>query len=371
MAYDILWDGITSGTDTGDVVEGKLTTTFAATELALNELDVATADNSSNIVLVEGRVTVLETPPAYVDLEPQASVPTYTEGRFFYNSVTDTFDIMGPFEGIVVSPGHGEHLHVVNNSGILIEAGSAVRIAGASGGIPQIVKAIADTFSNATVAGIAVIDIPIGAESAISVSGFISFDTSLLPVAVPLFLSDTVAGTYTSTAPAIRTQIGGVLVADATVGRMRVSVEVNQITPSVLGGLKGQNSPIYDVTTTAQDIADYALTREVVTTVDDLLGKITLPNDGDYRVNFTASITFPSSISTRTVYLELYDETGATIHFTYPYNVPRDATEGGLSFTWTLEEAIANIHKMRIRSSIDIEITFTEISFDIQSISII
>jgi len=340
-----------------------------------NAINIST--NSDDIISLDARVTsneadivTLQTPPEYADLNPVAVAPTYQEARFYYNSVTGTFDIMGPYDGIIVSPGHGEHLHVVNNTGATITAGSAVRIDGVSAGIPQIVLAQADSFVNANVIGVAVIDIPTATESAVSLSGLINFDTSGLPAGVPLYLSDTVPGTYTSTAPAIRTEIGGVLVADAVVGKFRADVKINQVTPAVLGGLKGQNTPTYAVDVIQQDIVDYALTREVVTTVDELTGEITLPNDGDYRVHFTADITFPTSTSTRTIYLELYDVTGAVIHYTYNKNIPRDATEDSLSFNWTLDELAGNVHKMRIRSDVAIAVTFTELSFDIESISI-
>lgn len=315
-------------------------------------------------------IIVLNTPPDYADLNPVPVSPAHNEGRFFYNSSTGTMDIMGPYNGIIVSPGHGEHLHVVNNSGSLIEAGMAVRIAGVAGGIPQIVLAQADTFENARVVGITVLDIPDTTESAVAVSGVISFDTSLLAPAGPYYLSDTVPGTYTKTAPAIRTQIGGVLVSDATLGKFRVDIAINQITPAVLGGMKGLDIPLYNVTAITQDIVGYTITREVVTTVNATTGEITLPSNGDYRVHFTASITFPSAITTRTIYLELYDVTNTEIHYTYKYNVPRDATEASLSFNWTLDELANNVHKMRVRSNVDITTTFDDISFDIESISI-
>lgn len=327
-----------------------------------------TADDK---VLTKSEVDTIHTTPAdLARLNPVSVAPTHIEGQFYYNSDSGTFNIQGPFPGIEVSPGHGEHLHVINNTGVTIPAGSAVRIAGVSAGIPQIVLALADSFANANVLGLTIIDVLDGAETAVAISGVIKFDTSLLTAGLPQYLSSTVAGALTTTAPAIRTEIGGVLVSSATVGQFRMDVKVNQNTPSVLGGLKGQNTPLYAVTTVVQDIIDYATARENVTQVDELTGEITLPNDGDYRVHFTADITFASATSTRTLYLELYDVTGTEIHYTYSKNIPRDAVEDSLSFNWTLDEIAGNVHKMRIRSSTAIAVTFSEISFDIESISI-
>ena len=202
-----------------DVTIGQNTTDLTALDgrITVNEADITSIDG--RVAVNEADILVLQTPPDAAALNPVAVVPAYLEGQFYYNSITGTFDIMGPYDGIIVSPGHGEHLHVVNNSGGLIEAGMAVRIAGVSAGIPQIVKAQADTFANANVLGIAVIDIPNLAESAVSLSGVIrGLDTSLLTPGVPLYLSDTIPGTYTVTAPAIRTEVGGVLFADAIDG---------------------------------------------------------------------------------------------------------------------------------------------------------
>lgn len=357
MAYDIQWNGIISGTDTGDVVEGKLTASFTIIETALNELDTTKASAT----------------PVSTKYTPQTTAPAYQEGQMYYNDIDGTFRMQGPFSGIEVAAGHGEHIHVINNSGAVIEAGMAVRPDGISAGKVQVVKALADTFDHARVLGVAVVEIPDGVESAVATSGFVeNIDTNGITLGTPIYLSDTVAGTYSAVAPDIRSQIGGVFVADAIAGRLFVRIVNNQNIPTVFGEIAGQTgSGLYAATSTAQDITDYATEDTVVTTVDKLLGKITLPNDGRYRVNFTANIGFISSISTRTISIELYDETGADIHYTYDKNIPRDATVDSLSFGYPLtDEATGRVHKMRIKSVPDMDVTFNSIVFDIESISI-
>lgn len=305
----------------------------------------------------------------YARLNPVATPPAHVAGQFYYSSTTGTFNIQGPYAGIEVSPGHGEHLHVVNNSGATIPAGSAVRIAGASGGIPQIVLAQANSFANANVAGVTVLDVPNGTETAIAISGVISLDTSLLSIGGPYYLSATTPGAYTTTAPAIRTEVGGVLVS-AVDGKFRTDIKVNEVTPTVLGILNGQTTPLYSVTTTPQNIVEYSTSKEVVTTANITTGAITLPNNGSYRANITAEIAFPSATSTRNITIELYETTGAIIHFSYVKNIPRDATEDSFSFSWPLEEVAGNAHVLRIKSNVAIDITFTSLSFDIESIVI-
>lgn len=356
MSYDLNWIDIEENVDTGNTANIKIRNPILLAEDALNDLDI-------------GKMPSI---PASIALSPLAEDPAYFEGLFFYSSITETYKFYGPYNGIAVEPGHGEHMHVINNSGDVIEAGMAVRPAGISGGVVQVVKALADTFEHARILGVAIIDIPDGALSAIAVSGFIvNIDTNGLALGAPMYLSDTVPGTYSSVAPAIRSQVGGVFIADATVGKLYIRLVNNQNIPTVFGGLKGQaGTGVYDLTT-PKDINDYALEKEIVTTVDDATGVITLVEDGNYRANFTAGISFTSAISTRTVYVELYDITSDIVHYTYPKNIPRDATEDGISFTWPLEDEVAGqTHKIRIRASVAMTITVESASFDITSISL-
>jgi len=81
-------------------------------------------------------------------------------------------------------------------------------------------------------------------------------------------------------------------------------------------------------------------------------------------------MSFPSSSSTRTVYVELYDVTNTLVHYTYTKNIPRDATDDGLSFSFPAQAVINNQIKMRIRSNVAIDVTFNDVVFDIQSVSI-
>jgi len=356
MAYNLGWIDIQENVDTGATANLKIKNPLALAETALNELDI-------------GKMPSI---PASIALLPQEEDIDYVEGTFFYRAETETYVFYGPYPGISVEPGHGEHMHVVNNSGDTIEAGMAVRPDGISGGEVQVVKALADTFDNARVLGVAVVDIPNGEKSAIAISGFIiNINTNGLALGTPMFLSNTVPGTYSATAPAIRTQIGGVFVADAELGKLYIRLVNNQNIPTVFGGLKGQaGTGIYDLTT-IKDINDYALEKEIVTSVTKATGVITLPEDGDYRASFTAGISFTSTTSTRTVYVELYDITNDDIHYTYPVNIPRDATEDSISFQWPITDELAGVvHKMRIRASVAMNVTLTSASFDIESINL-
>ena len=304
--------------------------------------------------------------------DPQATPPVPVEGQMYYDENSNEMRIQGPFTGVEVAVGHNMHMHAINNSGGTIEKGMAVRQSGVTvGGIVQIVKAQADTFDNARIIGIASAEMLNGEEGALTIFGEIpDTDTSAYATGVPLYLSATIPGAFTAVAPDIITRIGGALTS-AVSGRLFVYIINNKNIPIVFGGMQGQSGTgVYSVTTTAQDIIGYDTENTVVVVTDIVNGLITIPNDGKYRLHFTSAITFPTATSTRTVYIELYDATGATVHFAYAKNIPRDATEDSLSFSWPIEELTGNIHKIRIRSSVAITVTFTEISFDIQSVSI-
>lgn len=345
-------------------------TTPPRNDINLNKPEQALKDVTDESLALGGRVTDLETPVS-TTYAPQATAPTHTEGQTFYDSVKKTQVIQGQFNDAVIRPGHTMHVHVINNSGAVIAKGSAVRHNGVDvSGKVQIEKAIATSFTNARVFGVTQHDIGIGADGAIMTFGEIdSVDTSGVTAGVPLYLSDTVAGTWTATAPTIVTQIGGALTSSAT-GTLFVSIINNTSLPSIYGGLQGKTTPLMSLTTTAADITGYVTETEAVVTVDALTGVITLPNAGAYRLNFTAALSFTSTITTRSVTFEVYDITGTAISYTYVKNIPRDATQDGVSFSFPETAVVNNQIKIRVKSSVAMDITFDSIVFDVESVNI-
>ena len=339
-----------------------------ATNLNKQETGIQLVTNAA--ILLESKVADLEAPDSTTYV-PQTTAPTYVEGQVYYDDNGGTMVIQGKFSAAPIRPGHTSHIHVINNSGATIEKGMAVRHNGVDAqGRVQIEKAIATSFVNARVFGVAQHDIVDAAEGAIMSFGEItSVDTSGVTAGVPLYLSDTVAGTWTATAPTIRSQVGGALTSDAA-GTLFVSIINNTNLPTIYGGLQGKTTPLMSLTTTAADITGYVNETEAVVTVDATTGVITLPNAGAYRSNFTASISFTSSTSTRSVTFEVYDITSAAIAYSYVKNIPRDATEDGVSFSFP-ETAVANNQvKMRVKASTAMDITFDSIVFDVESVNI-
>ena len=350
--------------ETGLVTRTKLNDNF--TELYNKDAsqDTLIAQNAADITALEG-------PQDNLKFTPQVTPPIYTEGQVYYDANRDTFVAQGPFTDAFVEVGHTMHTHVINNSGALIEKGSACRHDGVSGGIVQIQKAQANSFTNAEIFGVAQHDIPDGSQGALTTFGeIINVDTSGVPTGVPLYLSDTVPGTYTTTQPDIISQVGGAITQDAVTGRLFVSIVSNKNVPTVFSGVKGLVTPSVPLTTSPLDITNYSTKKEIVMLADLTTGELTVSNNGLYRASVTADITFPSATVTRTIYVELYDATNLAVLFTYAKNIPRDATEDSFSLNFPFEAVADNKYKLRVRASTAITVNVVDVTFDIQSVNI-
>lgn len=335
---------------------------------SISNINIGGTASTDKVLKADGSIAQVKT--AYI---PATSPISHVEGQMYYDSGRESMIIQTPYSGVEIRVGHGMHTHVINNSGAVIEKGMACRHDGVTaGGLVKIVKAVADTFEHALVFGVAAHDIQNGAEGSIVTFGEIdSLNTSALSAGIPLFLSDTVPGTYTAIAPDIVSRVGGVTVSDATSGTLFVAIINNDNIPTVFGSLKDQSgSGLYSLTTTAQDIVSYGSESHILISPNITTGILTLPNTGEYRVHFTASIAFTSVASTRTVFIELYDIAGAAVSYTFAKNIPRDATIDSFSFSWASSEIAGNSYKLRIYSNTTMDVTFSNISFEMESINI-
>jgi len=352
------------------------------TDVNKNTTDIATVDakvaiNAGDITTLEGRATVNEADivvlenPISTKYVPQAIAPGHVEGQVFYNSVTGTHDVQGAYPDVTLQTGREQHMEVLNNTLDIIVNGAICTQSGVTAGIPTIKLALADTFDNARILGIATHSIGVGETGIITTFGEINgLNTFGVTTGVPVYLSDTTPGGFVETPPNIISRVGGVIIADASNGKLFAYIINNKNLPSVFGGLQGQTTPLYSLTATAQDIVGYTIIKEVVVTVDALTGEITTPNEGEYRMNFSASIAFSALATTRSITIEYYDVTNTAIHFSYVKNIPRDAVEDGLSFSFPIDALSLDVSKLRIKSSVAIDVTFTAISFDIESINL-
>lgn len=336
----------------------------------LNKMETGIDAVTDESIIHASNIATLKAPVS-TKYTPQSTAPTYQEGQVYYDSNYDALVAQNGVSGSPVLLGFANHMHVINNSGAVIEKGMAVRHNGVDvSGNVQIVKAIATSFVNANVLGVAQDDIANGASGHIITFGEIfSVNTSTVATGVPLYLSDTIAGTWTATAPTIITQIGGALTSSAT-GNLFVSIIANSNLPTVFVGMSGQTTPLYSLTTTSQDIVNFTSKTESVCTAVLSTGIITASNTGIYRSTFSASISFTSTTTTRSITFELYDVISSAILYSFVKNIPRDATDDGVNFTFPSNLDALDQIKMRVKSSTTMDITFNSIVFDVESVSI-
>ena len=237
MAISTTWINFTNGA-TGAAIRAALNTfnTDILADVISNESRIGTAEpkittNISDIADIDVRVTGAEADivalesPDKIAFTPQAVAPTHVEGQAYYDANKGTFKAQGPIPGVELSLGHAMHIHIVNNTGSILEKGMAVRHNGIAAGKIQVEKAIATSFDNARIFGIVQEEIAIGADGAIITFGEITeIDNFGVTTGVPLYLSDTIEGTWTETPPDIVSRIGGALTADALTGRLMVYV---------------------------------------------------------------------------------------------------------------------------------------------------
>ena len=146
--------------------------------------------------------------------------------KMAYNADDLTFDI-DTGVGVVVQIGQELLVKARNVTGATISNGAVVRINGASGDRPTITPAQADSLANISgVIGIVTADILNNAVGFVTVHGLVrGLDTSTYTEGDELFLSDSVAGGFTSTEPSLSIPVGTVTFANAGSGELFANVD--------------------------------------------------------------------------------------------------------------------------------------------------
>jgi len=213
--------------------------------------------------------------------------------------------------------GTENHMEIINLTGVDFPAGKAVRHNGVTGGNVKAVLALADTFQNATILGVTAAIIPDGETGLVTTFGPIeNIDMDDHDVGVPLYLSDTVAGDFTATSPIIRTQIGGCIIKDDTVGKLFVTIVNNIPLPRTLGSLLDATTPtsISLDLVNGTPIANYTDSIEIVTEANETTGVLTAPLDGIYRINLSMHMLYDNvgQSGDQEFNLDLVDTTAAS-----------------------------------------------------------
>lgn len=326
----------------------------------------ATDDKLVGYVKKDGTTTVAKTTYA-----TQTTAPAYNESTSYYKD--GVMNIQGGYPDVTLQVGREIHLEIVNNTGATIINGSACRHNGVSGGMVQAVLALADTFINASVLGIATHDILAGQTGILTTYGFIgSLNTTGFPIGVPLFLSDTVPGGFVATAPDIVTVLGGAITQDASTGSVFITIENTINLPTAVTFLQGQNAPSYALSANVvQDITDYTSEISIYNTNDLLAGTMNLVNKGTYEM----ALTVGGTISDEEVDLtfELYDISNAVVKESFVFNVGRGSNASLIPFTNTFTDTFVSLspsvlYKLRVSCSTNEQLELTQVNFQLKSL---
>ena len=298
--------------------------------------------------------------------------PSYATGQMYY--ADKVWNLQDGYPDVTLQVGREQQIEVVNNTGATILNGKAVRHNGVSSGVPQVVLALADTFVNATVLGVATHDIPTGQTGIITTFGSVGgLDTTSFSVGTPMYLSDTVAGDYQSTPPSVVTQVGGVLTQDATIGQVFVSIDNNVNLPTAVGNLKGQASPPYRTTPTPIEIDVYSSNISLYTNSDTINGEIELEYKGLYEL----LLTIGGDISDEEVdiTIELYDVTNPSVVETVTFNSGRGSNPVLVPFSHTFTTVFisptANTkYVVRMSTATNQTVNISNISYTLKSIKL-
>lgn len=266
------------------------------------------------------------------------------------------------------------NIEIVNKTGAGLANGTPVRHNGVdvTTGLPQVVKAQANSYDNARLLGVIADDI-LNNETgfAVNYGPITGVDTSNLQIGVPIFLSSDVAGELTEAHPAIVTQVGGVEVSDAVNGVFFVDIISNLSLPQTIGYLFGQVNPIYNLVAIEQSIVNYESEGNIVTTTDKVNGTVTPKYDGISRATVNLVLSFASTTQTRTIYVSLHNKTDDIEIKTFPISIPRDATEDSASFSFPFEALAGKEYDVRVGSVPDMaSTTVSVVAFDIASVHI-
>jgi hypothetical protein len=193
----------------------------------------------------------------YENFTPVAA-PSYSEGRFWYDSTAKTFAYYNDVSSSIVHVGQDTIIKVINNTGSSIANGSPVYVTGTSSGqtYPNVALAQANAVGTSAVLGLTNGVIANGAVGYVTAQGGIdNVNTGSFTVGQVLYLSPYSAGQLMNTVPptGYAVQVGTVTFVDSSTGKIFVkqttplAVSASTLVGTVAianGGTNGTATPI-------------------------------------------------------------------------------------------------------------------------------
>jgi len=166
--------------------------------------------------------------PAYIDMLTGLPNPPWMEGRVFYDDTNQTLAIYNSESDVTQQLGQEVFIRVHNDTGNPVPNGALVYLNGGAHGLPTVDLARSDDPSTTRVLAMATHAIENDTDGFCTVFGSVGgLNTLAWPIGTSLFLSDAVAGEWTSTAPlapSFPIAIGTVTKQDEFEGTLLISI---------------------------------------------------------------------------------------------------------------------------------------------------
>lgn len=370
--------GLPDADDTSDADKPVSDLTQIELDLKADAADLTNVDNTSDASKPVSIATQAEldtkvgtTGVVTVGFDPQDPAPARVEGLVFYDAVSKSHSVYNDTD-MTLNLGQEEIIRVWNATGVTIPNATPVYQAGIVNGLPSVAPAKADMLSTAVVPGVTTQEILDGTPGFITHAGRLGGDFSGFQIGAVLFLSEANAGGYVDqNIPDYATRIGTVL-DNAVDGAMLVRIASLTSVPTVLAYMnEALDPPSGIIPATWQDITDFQDHGNVGMVYDPVLGTITLPVDGTYRVSFNLSMTFTSSASARIFSLQLWNVTAGASVFTIPTSITKDVANYDSTISAPFTGLQNNVYVFRVTCPAALAaVSFNFTSFDIQSMHI-
>ncbi len=314
--------------------------------------------------------------PTLLKFVPQVTPPTWQRGQLWYDAGTEAFSGHGDVDGVTLNIGQEQYIRVVNNSGVTIPNGAALTQAGVDVAtqLPQAILAIADTFVHATTIGLATHDIVDGAIGICTTFGNVSdLDTGSFLTGDRLYLSSTVAGTLTTTAPDIASAVGRVIISDATSGRVFVAINNTIALPTIYGVLDGGVGPATLDAGVYTTLTNYADSTSLLLTVDPVNGIIGIPlgAGGGYRLTVNLAVGFDDTGNTTGTFTMRMRATDGSQNVDIPSGLPKNAETANFYPSIIFEAVEEKNYELQVMSADDLtSVTYPLVTIDITSVHI-
>ena len=265
------------------------------------QLDQQAVGANSTITSLTGLTGAISSPTS-ITFAGTAS-PTYAAGKLVYDTGNESLTFYNNDSNVALQVGQEEWIRVVNNTGSTIPNGAVVYLSGASGGKPTIALAQSNAAATTIGAGLATESIANGATGYVTCIGNVNgLDTSAFTAGQTVYISSTVAGGLTATAPTspnYRYRVGIVGVSSATVGTIHV-------TPSTAALGNGTANQVFGMNAagTAQEVKTLASGTNITvahttnTATFNLSGVVTGANGGTGVANTGKTITIGGNFVT-------------------------------------------------------------------------